>query len=80
MNPGPTEEGIKVAGGFVDALKQQPLSLALVVMNLSLLWFSWMILSSVAKQTEAEVNLLYTDNKQVRDLLSKCVVPERNRP
>ena len=33
MNPGPVEEGAKVAGGIVDALRQQPLILALIVMN-----------------------------------------------
>ncbi len=80
MNPGPTEEGIKVAGSFVDIMKREPLSLALVLMNLSLLFFSWMILSSVAKQTEHEIDLLYTDNKDVRSLLAKCVIPERTKP
>jgi len=33
MNPGPVEEGAKVATGVVEALKSQPISLALIVMN-----------------------------------------------
>jgi hypothetical protein len=74
---GPTEEGIKVAGTFVEAMKSQPLSLSLVIMNLCLLFFSWLILSSVSKQTETEINLLYAEHKEVRELLAKCVVPER---
>lgn len=77
MSPGPAEEGIKVAGSFVDALKREPLSLALVVMNICLLVFSWMILSSVAKQNEIEFHLLYADKEKVESLLSKCIVPER---
>ncbi len=76
MNPGPTEEGIKVAGSFVDAFKREPLSLSLVLMNICLLVFSWLILSSVAKQNETEFNLLYKDKAQVEDLLSRCIVPK----
>jgi len=33
MNPGAVEEGAKVATGVVEALKNQPISLALIVMN-----------------------------------------------
>ncbi len=77
MNPGPTEEGIKVAGSFVDALKREPLSLALVLMNMCLLVFSWFILSSVAKQNETEFQLLYADKTQVENLLSRCIVPSK---
>jgi hypothetical protein len=78
MNPGPTEEGIKVAGSFVDALKREPLSLSLVVMNMCLLVFSWFILSSVAKQNETEFRLLYDDKARVETMLSNCIVPKRD--
>jgi hypothetical protein len=74
---GAVEEGAKLAGGFMDALKREPLSLALVAMNLSLLGFFWLILNAVAAQREREVNLLYEDKKEVRELIAKCVVPER---
>jgi hypothetical protein len=76
---GAVEEGAKVAIGFMDALKREPLSLALVVMNLCLLLFFYVILSKVADQREREINLLYTDKKEVRELLAKCVVPDRDR-
>jgi len=33
MNPGAIEEGAKVATGVVDALRAQPIALALIVMN-----------------------------------------------
>jgi len=77
MNPGPAEEGIKVAGSFIDAFKREPLSLSLVLMNICLLVFSWFILSSVARQNEIEFNLLYKDKSQVESLLSRCVIPSK---
>jgi hypothetical protein len=75
---GVTEEAGKVTESFIDALKKEPLSLALVLMNLALLMFFWVLLSTVAAQREREVNLLYADHKEVRDLLAKCVVPSRS--
>lgn len=62
---------------FVDALKREPLSLALVVMNLALLGFFYFLLMTVAAQREREVKLLYADHAEVRELLSKCVVPSK---
>jgi hypothetical protein len=72
---GPVEAGVQVAGTFVDALKREPLSLALVVMNLCLLLFFYVILIRVADQRKEEIGLLYADKKEVRELLAKCVVP-----
>lgn len=77
MNPGAVEEVGKATGSFIDALKREPLSLALVAMNLSLLGFFWLILNAVAAQREREINLLYEDKKEVRELIAKCIVPER---
>ena len=34
MNPGVVEEGGKVATGVIEALKSQPIALALIVMNI----------------------------------------------
>jgi len=72
---GPVEETAKLAGGFVDALKREPLSLALVLMNICLLAFFYVILIRVADQRKEEIGLLYEDKRQVRELLAKCVVP-----
>jgi hypothetical protein len=74
---GAVEEGAKLTGSFFEALKREPLSLALVVMNMALLLFFYVLLTRVADQREREVNLLYEDKKEVRELLAKCVVPER---
>lgn len=66
----------QVAGGFVEALKREPLSLALVLMNLALLLFFYVLLDRVATQRKDEIALLYSDHKEVRELLSKCIVPK----
>ena len=49
MNPGAIEEGAKAAGTFMTVMKDQPLSLALVVMNVALVSMVWWITS---RQTE----------------------------
>ena len=72
---GTGEEVAKAAGTFVEALKKEPLSLALVVMNLALLCFFYVLLTYVAAQREREIGLLYADKKEVREMLAKCVVP-----
>jgi phosphatidylglycerophosphatase A len=74
---GAVEGSVQVATGFMESLKREPLSLALVLMNLCLLLFFYIILEKVADQRKYEVGLLYADHKEVRDLLAKCVVPER---
>jgi hypothetical protein len=74
---GAIEEGAKVATGLVDSLKTQPLSLALVLMNICLLGFFWLILTKVAEQRQREVQLLYEDKKEVRELIARCIVPDQ---
>lgn len=74
---GPVEGGVQVATSFVDSLKSQPLSLALVAMNMALLAFFYVLLTAVSAQREREIGLLYADKKEVRELLAQCVVPGR---
>jgi hypothetical protein len=70
-----TEEGAKAIGSFVNAFRNEPLSLALIAMNLCLLGFFYFLLSTVSTQREREIGLLYADKKEVREMLSKCIVP-----
>lgn len=77
MNPGPVEEISKSTNIFLDIMRREPRSLALVIMNVGLLLLFYVILSVVAEQRKREVNQLYVMNKEVRDLLSRCIVPER---
>ena len=56
----------------MENLKREPLSLALVAMNLCLLLFFYVILVRVADQRKEEIGLLYADKKEVRELLARC--------
>jgi hypothetical protein len=68
------EEGVKVVSGVVESLKAQPLSLALVIMNLTLLAFFWYIAGLVAATREREVKLMYESQGEIREFMSRCVV------
>lgn len=72
------EEGAKAIGGIVQAMKSEPLSLALVIMNICLLGFFYVLLNTISKQREREIGLLYADKKEVREMISRCVVPGRD--
>ena len=76
---GVAEGGVQIATGFMESLKREPLSLALVAMNLCLLLFFYVILVRVADQRKEEIGLLYADKKEVRELLARCVVPPRDQ-
>jgi hypothetical protein len=67
---GPIEEIGKATTGFIDAMRGQPLSLALVVMNVALILLFYFILSVVAEQRRREVQLFYDEAKSVREMLA----------
>jgi hypothetical protein len=76
MNPGPVEEAGKAVGGFMEIMKQQPLSLALVLMNLSLLGLFYIIMDRVSETRRHEFTMLQQEQQHVRDILAKCIVPQ----
>jgi hypothetical protein len=69
MTPGPVEEGAKVASSVVEGLKDQPLSLALIAMNVIFVMFTgWLA---------HEWNVRTTHQYEVKDqliarLIDKC--------
>jgi hypothetical protein len=75
LSNGPTQ----VAGGLIDALKGQPLSLALVVMNLGLLGFLYYEGAQAHAERKTEMELLYDNRRSMADLLYRCV-PSDARP
>jgi hypothetical protein len=74
---GPIEQAGKAVGGFMDVMRQQPLSLALVVMNLALLVIFYIILIRVNDTHKLQFERQQAEQKEVRELLSKCVVPPK---
>ena len=69
-------EAGKVASGIVEALKAQPAVLALTVANIGMMLFIFYALHSAAtfRDTMLKANNEY--QREVAQLLSKCVVPD----
>ena len=67
----------QVAKSFIDAMKGQPLSLALVVMNVMLLGFLYYSGVTATQERHKELEMLYENRKLVAELLYKCVPTER---
>ncbi len=74
---GTTEEAAKAAGSFMEIMKSQPLSLALVIMNLFLLGLLWSVYRSADEARAAEMALIFKAQSDMQMLLSKCVVPDK---
>jgi len=65
--------GGQAASSFIEALKGQPLSLALVVMNLGLLGYLYYEGVKAHEERQAEMKLLYENRREVGQLLANCV-------
>jgi hypothetical protein len=76
VSNGPTQ----VAGGIVEALKGQPLSLALVVMNLGLLGYLYYEGVQAHAERKAETELMYEYRKTIADLLYRCTPVDARPP
>jgi len=70
---GAVEEGAKVAGGIVEGLKSQPLSLALIVMNLIFVGFAWLILDQLNTRTTRQYEV---KDQLIARLIDKCRDPQ----
>jgi len=75
VNPGATEEAGKVAVTFMDIMRTQPLALALAVMNVCLLGLFWYIADKASDTRREEFTQLLQAQKEVNELLARCVVP-----
>jgi hypothetical protein len=73
---GVSEEGGKAVGGFFDAMKGQPLSLALVVMNICLMALMWKVYTKADETRQAQMSMIFAAQKEVQQLLVRCVIPD----
>jgi hypothetical protein len=69
MNPGPVEEGAKVASNVVEGLKSQPLSLALIVVNLVFVLFVGWLAHEFNERTTHQYEV---KDQLIAKLLDQC--------
>jgi hypothetical protein len=70
--------GAEAAKGFIEALKGQPLSLALVVMNMCLLGYLYYAGVVAHDERKTEMQLLYQNRESMAQLLFKCVPQDQH--
>ncbi len=62
---GAIEEGAKVAGGVVDAMRGQPLAIANIVLNIAFLLFLFYYVSRISQRAELTVGQLFAANDKL---------------
>lgn len=67
------EEGGKAINSVIDAMKSQPMTLALLIMNIGLLTFMYFSSTAAHKEREHEMDLLYQNRESVGKLLAECI-------
>jgi hypothetical protein len=77
MNPGALEEGARAAGTFMTIMKEQPLSLALSVMNIALIALIWWFTTKQIEVRNHDLELYFAHQKETSILLSRCIVPPK---
>jgi hypothetical protein len=64
---GAIEEGGKVIGGVVDAMRNQPLAIANIVLNICFLLFLFYYVSRIATRAETTVAAIFAANDRLYD-------------
>ena len=75
MNPGASEEAGQTVRSFIDALKGNPATLALIIANMAMLVFMFYALSKGAEFRDTMIKNQFDYQKHVSELLARCVVP-----
>jgi len=76
MNPGAVEEGGKVATSLIDALKSQPATLAMIVLNIIFIGAVLWDVKGARSEAHQVMQTLLDQNKAAQELLSRCIVPK----
>jgi len=75
----PVTESAKVATGFIDALKNQPLLLVLAVTNFATLGFVYFQANTFSSQRQDNIKVFVEQQIEFNKLLSKCIVIDHNK-
>jgi hypothetical protein len=77
MNPGALEEAGKATGTFFTIMKEQPLSLALSIMNIALIALIWWFTTKQIEVRNHDLELYFAHQKETSQLLARCIVPPK---
>lgn len=77
MNPGPVEEAGKVATTTIEALKQTPLMLALVLFNIIFIVGVYFSVANERAQNERITSLLIQEKADMDKALGACATTGR---
>jgi hypothetical protein len=69
------EQGAKVATSVVDAMKSQPLMLAVIVLNVVIIGLVYLAITANRQQQHIIMEKLVEQNSKAQELLARCVVP-----
>ena len=72
MANGPIHEAGETARSTLAIFREQPFTLALILMNLALLGFLYIWSIHAESERTRSLDLLYENRKYVGDILSKC--------
>jgi hypothetical protein len=67
------------ANSFMDTMRSQPLSLALVVMNIGLLGFLYYSGIIAHNERQEEMKLLYKNRTEMAELLFRCTPSDQRK-
>jgi hypothetical protein len=80
MADGPVTEGVKVAGGFVQALSSQPVLLVQSAIIAGIVYLLYAQGSRGYTEREALLKSVFDAQSNVRQILSECIVPHDAQP
>lgn len=76
MNPGVGEEIGSTARGFITTMSSQPVMLGMVIIVLSQIAMLWYTLQFTGAARKNEFELIFKQQSEFAQMLSKCVVPQ----
>jgi hypothetical protein len=77
MNPGVTEEVGGAARTFISSMASQPVMLGMVILMLAMIGLFWYTFRFAGEARKTEFEMIFSQQKEVMDILAKCIVPER---
>lgn len=69
---GIVDEAGKVADNITTSLRSQPILLGLLILHLATLVLLWIVLATVADNRTKDIRLMYENQRQTQELLSRC--------